>query len=107
MIDSILKYLIVILAATMFILEYRSCGMKYVKCDEGKFTCVKRFLGGEPIYKHTDSTWWLWPEESEICGTSVFPIIRVRRKMIICHNCEFINPKAQPQAAGKVNQGNQ
>ncbi len=88
--DNILIVIIVTLAVIMCSLEALSCGIKYIECDEGRFTCVKRFLGGEPIYKQTDTTWWLWPEETEVCGISMFAK-RLQRKMIICHNCKFVD----------------
>jgi len=86
--STFIKYFVIAIATVMCILELCSCGTKHVICDEGRFTCTKRFFGGEPIFKRTETTWWLWPEESEVTGLTLLAK-RIRRKMIVCHNCRF------------------
>jgi len=78
MLDKIVWILVAVVIFFAFVFEARTCGKTTIQTDEGVFTATKRMFGGEPIYRETDTTWWVWADE-------------LNRKMKICHNCKIID----------------
>ncbi len=60
--DNFLLGLVIVAAVLVGINDARSCGRFKVTCDQGQYICTRRFLGGEKVYKETDTKWWIWPD---------------------------------------------
>lgn len=63
---NLVERVLVVVAAVALVayvaIDLKSCGRFQIECDQGTYHCTKRLFGGEPIYKHSESCWLIWPD---------------------------------------------